>query len=111
MTLPLDYRDFERDSTVEDFPDDRWGGEITVERCRRCGTLWLRYFIEHPNFTASGRWCRAPVTGQDLRTLTSDSVLAYLATQPFYIYGGSFFGSTGEVGYKPFDPAFWVRTR
>lgn len=110
MNPPLDYRDFEDDPTSPSFADDRWGGEVTVERCRHCGTKWLQYFIERPAFTSSGRWCRAPVTDGDLQGLTSDEVLALISKRPRYLYGGSYFRSTGKLGTTTFDPESWVRT-
>lgn len=111
MTPPLHYQDVEQDAAGDLFQEDRWGGEITVERCKSCGTKWIRYFIEYPAFTSSGRWCRAPVTDEVLRNLSADEVLAYIVNQPLYLYGGSFFGSSGKVGTRPVNPEFWVRTR
>lgn len=110
MTPPLSYLDFEDAPGVPSFRDDKWGGEVSVERCKHCGTHWLQYFIEYPAFTSSGRWCRAPVTEDDLRELTSDAVLGFVAHRPRYLYGGSYFNSTGKVGTTAFDPELWVRT-
>lgn len=111
MALPLDYRVFESANDLKQFGPDRWYGEITVERCKQCGTLWLRYFIEYEAFTSSGRWCRAQVTEHELVNLTADDVLSHISSQPWYLYGGSFFKSAGQVGTKPFDLDYWLRTR
>ena len=111
MTPPLDYTTFESADDLKKFGPDRWCGESTVERCKHCGTLWLRYFVEYEAFASSGRWCQAPVTKHELTNLAEDDVLSHIASQPRYIFGGSFFKSMGKVGTKPFDPAFWVRTR
>lgn len=102
MTPPLDYRDFEIDSISNSFGEDQHGGEIAVERCLHCGTTWLRYFVEYPAFTSSGRWCRGVVTDQELAGLTSANALGFLERLPWYLYGGSFFRSTGKVGKGPF---------
>lgn len=102
MTPPLDYRDFETHSASDQFSDDRYGGEITVEACKHCGMNWLRYFVEYPAFTSSGRWCRGIVTDDELSKLTTDNALSFLESLPWYLYGGSYFETTGKLGKGPF---------
>jgi len=42
---------FEKKSV--DVDDDY--GEVTLWTCRRCGRIWLHYFIEYEYLTAAGR--------------------------------------------------------
>lgn len=98
MNPPLHYEDFEIDPASDTFRDDANGGEITVEKCRHCGTKWLRYFVEYPAFTSSGRWCRGVVTDEELAQLTTETVLPFLGDLPWHLYGGSYFKTTGKVG-------------
>ncbi len=102
MTPPLDYRDFEVNPASDQFSDDRYGGEITVETCKHCGTHWLHYFVEYPAFTSSGRWCRGVVTDGELSKLTTDNALSFLESLPWYLYGGSYFDTPGTLGKGPF---------
>lgn len=102
MHPPLDYRDYDLDPASDIFGDDRNGGEITVEKCKHCSTKWLRYFVEYPAFTASGRWCRGVVTDSELADLTTENALSFLEQRPWYLYGGSYFDSTGKLGNGAF---------
>lgn len=102
MHPPLHYKDFEIDPASDYFVDDVNGGEITIEKCRHCSTKWLRYFIEYPAFTSSGRWCRGVVTDAELSSLTTEKTLEFLEGLPWYLYGGSYFGTTGKLGKGPF---------
>lgn len=102
MNPPLDYRDFESHPASDQFSEDRYGAEITVETCKHCGTHWLCYFVEYPAFTSSGRWCRGVVTDYEISKLTTDNALSLLEILPWYLYGGSYFGTTGKQGSGPF---------
>lgn len=87
MNPPLHYDDFEIDPVSDSFHEDANGGEITVEKCRHCGTKWLCYFVEYPAFTSSGRWCRGVVTDDELSRLGTEMVLSCLGGLPWHLYG------------------------
>ena len=98
MHPPIDYRDYDRDMAASHFEDDQNGGEITVEKCKHCSTKWLRYFVEYPSVTSSGRWCRGVVTDAELAGLNTKNALSFLEQLPWYLYGGSHFDSKGALG-------------
>lgn len=98
MHPPLHFEDFDVQPLACSGEEPPHGGEVSVETCRHCGTKWLKYFVEYPAFTASGRWCRGAVTNEELAYLSPASSLSFLEGLPWYLYGGSFFKSTGMVG-------------
>lgn len=103
MSPPVQYKAFEVDP--QRFAEDQHGGEISVQRCKHCSTKWLVYFVEYPSFTASGRWCRGPIHDSELEQINSDNALAFLEQLPWYIYGGSYYKSTGQIGKGHFTVA------
>jgi len=104
MTPPLDYRDYVR----EELGVDRAGGrhaDVEIERCKYCGRPWLRYHYELEAFTGSGRWYRALVTPEQAARATPANALEILASVPWHLYGGSYFGTTGKRSDTPLDPS------
>lgn len=75
-----------------------------METCLGCGAKWLRYFVEYPAFTASGRWCRGKVTDKDLDGVTAETALSVIESLDCYEYGGSYFKTASAIGKGP----FWV---
>jgi hypothetical protein len=69
-------------------------------RCDRCGTPWLRAYLEHEVFSKSGRHYRAPTTDGALEGVTAEKALALIEQASFRIRGGSRFGTT-EVNTGP----------
>jgi hypothetical protein len=100
MTPPFHYLDYE---TTEVGVDDTKGrnGEVTVETCKACGSVWLRYFVEWEWLSESGRWYRGPVTPEMVEWLQPEQALELLASLPWYFYGGSYFRTTGRKGSGP----------
>lgn len=70
-------------------------GEVDIETCKSCGTLWLKYFVENEAFTASGRWFRGVITEKDALIITPENAVSYLESLPWYFAGGCFFNSAG----------------
>jgi HD domain len=96
---------FESDSYRDDFERtvlglDRTPGhalaEVSLDRCRRCGRLWLHYFVEQPDVSESSRWFRAPVTPEMAEAVTPQRALAVLETLPWRLQGGAYFGRRGQ---------------
>lgn len=72
-------------------------GEVTVLRCRECGTRWLHYFLEYEGFMRSGRWYRGFLPADQVRQVQDPvAALNYLAGLPWYFRGGSFFGGAAQ---------------
>jgi hypothetical protein len=99
-TPPFDYRDYLAEPVGIDETNGRFG-DVTVETCRHCGTLWLNYLVEYEAFTKSGRWYRGVLTPEARRMVTAHTAVAWLAALPWYFYGGSYFDSTGRRGSGP----------
>lgn len=100
MTPPFNYQDFNSASLGVDETNGRFG-EVTIETCRACGAMWLRYFVEYEFFSESGRWYRGPVTWEMVWLLKPEQAPELLASLPWYFYGGSYFRTTGRKGSGP----------
>lgn len=74
---------------------DFW--DISHMRCARCGTPWLRGFLEIEAFSRSGRFYRAPVTDAALAEITPDAALRLIEEAPLRIAGGSRFDGVEHV--------------
>lgn len=84
------------DYDARELGSDRYGADVSIETCRRCGTHWLRYFLEAPHHGRSGRWWRVCVPASLATGLAPCEARAYVASQEAGFRGGSFFGSSGE---------------
>lgn len=100
MTPPFDYRDFETTPLGVDETKGR-NGEVSVETCKACGSLWLRYFVEWEWFSESGRWYRGLVTSELVESLKPEQAPELLSSLPWYFYGGSYFRTRGRKGSGP----------
>lgn len=73
-------------------------GEVSIQTCKRCGTAWLHYAVEYEAFSRSGRWYRGKLSDDAAGRVTPENAVAHLEAMDEYIYGGSFFGTTGARG-------------
>lgn len=80
--------------------DKRHGrfAEITLLTCTFCGTKWVHYHAEFESFSRSGRWYRGIIHELKLKKLTPENAVEYLESLDWYIFGGSYFSSTGMYG-------------
>ncbi len=69
--------------------------DIHVMCCRHCARTWINCLRQDEAFTASGRWCRAPLGAEDPAPKSAEDALAWLKTQPKALVGGCYFG--GQV--------------
>jgi hypothetical protein len=97
MHPPLDYRDY---SSVPIGTDETKGrfADVTIDTCKKCQSKWLKYQVEYAGFSRSGRWYRGQVPDEVARTVTPESAIAVLEKLDWYLYGGSYFDSTGRRG-------------
>ena len=91
---PFNFQDYEVTDVGVDETNGRFG-EVTLHRCRKCGTLWLKYLIELEAFSNSGRWYRGQITPEQAKSLTPENAATILASLEWHFYGGSYFNSTG----------------
>lgn len=97
---PFWYLDYETISLGVDGTKGRCG-EVTIEICKICRSVWLRYFVEYESFSESGRWYRGLVTMEMVRYLKPEQAPALLSSLPWYFYGGSYFRTLGRKGSGP----------
>lgn len=100
MTPPFNYQDYDSELLGIDDTNGR-SGEVTIEICKACRSMWLRYFVEYESFSQSGRWYRGLVTPEMVKSLTPEQAPELLASLPWCFYGGSYFRSTGRRGSGP----------
>lgn len=80
-------------SVGTDETDGRYA-TVSVQACRDCGTLWLRYSVEYESFSRSGRWARGPITQEEASEMTPELATAHIERDAF-AYGGSYFDGGG----------------
>ena len=101
---PESYRDdFERTVLGLDRTTGSGLAEVSIDRCRRCGRLWLHYFLEYPDVAESSRWYRAPITPEMAREVAPQSALALLESLPWRLQGGAYYGRRGQRTSGPLN--------
>ena len=65
--------------------------DVTLDRCRSCGRVWLRYLVEYEAFSRSGRWARGLIGEEAAQTITPQAAVDHLNGLEWYLYGGSSF--------------------
>jgi len=89
---PFNFKNFQR---VE-LGEDMHGAEVSLETCKKCNKAWLKYLIEQPHHSYSGRWWRAAVEVESQALISAKSAKGYIEQQTNVFVGGSFFNSTGH---------------
>ena len=79
-------------------------GEASVETCKSCGTVWLKFLIEEPHYSKSGRWWRAKVDPEEVSSLTIENVKFFIERQDECFAGGSYYKKGIHKKNKP----IWV---
>lgn len=77
--------------------------EVSLERCKACGRLWIRYYVEYEAFSQSGRWAAGLISEQDAATIKPEQVADYLAKLEWCIIGGSYYRRPGKRTNYPGD--------
>lgn len=95
------YQKFEKKPVGVD--DDY--GEVSIDRCKRCGRYWLHYLMEYEYLSRSGRWFRGPITPEMAASATAATAKSILESLEWYFCGGSAFGgkvtriNSGQLKY------------
>src|SRR5579872_34455 len=79
------YTEFESRELGVDDTEGRFA-EVTLERCKTCRRLWLRYFVEYEAFSRSGRWARGLISEEDAASMTPEAAEPYLRSLDSYLY-------------------------
>jgi hypothetical protein len=67
-------------------------GEVSVDKCKRCGRYWLHYLMEYEYLSRSGRWFRSVVTPEVAASVKADDAKRIIESLDYYFRGGSAFG-------------------
>ena len=94
---PFHHADFDSRHLGVDEDGGRFG-EVSLERCRSCGRLWLRYLVEVEGFTSSGRWYRGAISEAEAEAITPADAIDYLGRLEWHFLGGSYYRSAGMKG-------------
>ncbi|MFI4976610.1 MAG: hypothetical protein ACHP84_18905 [Caulobacterales bacterium] len=84
------FNQFETQEVGCDETEGRFA-DVTLNRCRSCGRLWLRYLVEYEAFNRSGRWARGLISDEAAHTITPETAVPFLNGLDWYLYGGSYF--------------------
>ena len=76
-------------------------GEVEINSCKRCNSMWLGYFVEYESFSSSGRWYKGLISSEIAKLVTTSNAVSILNNLPWYFYGGSYFDTTGRKGKGP----------
>ena len=90
---PFNYADYEG---IE-LGNDPYHAEVSMARCKYCGTFWLKYLIEEEHYASSGRWWRVVVPDAEKDSITAANARTFIERQESGFYGGSYFSSTGRA--------------
>jgi hypothetical protein len=70
--------------------------DVGLQRCARCGRLWIRYQFEFEAFSRSGRWAEALIDAATAAAMTAEAAYRFIHMAPWRIVGGSFYGHAGK---------------
>ena len=91
------YLDYEEEAIFE----ENCRVEVSVARCKACGQKWLKYLLEEPHYSKSGRWWRVPIQNELPPIGTAAEAKLFIEGQSWCFVGGSFFESTGHIVQSP----------
>jgi len=84
-----------------DLGEDKWGAEVSLLTCNKCRSVWLKYLIEEPHHTKSGRWWRVKFDYPTAKEFNFNAARQYIEQQHWCFRGGSFFTSDGARKLAP----------
>lgn len=94
---PLNYQNYIEFYSGIDYTNGRYA-EVTMSKCKYCNRTWLNYLVEFEAFTKSGRWYKGIVLEHDVSKINPKNSIKYIEELDWYIFGGSYFNSTGMYG-------------
>ena len=100
-TPPFWYLDYE----TAELGDDEHCAEVTLDTCKHCGQVWLKYLIEEAHFSRSGRWWRIALSDEQLSQVTAGNARELIEHQAWAFVGGSYFDSPGRKVDAPIHVA------
>ena len=94
------YTVFDRAEIGVDETHGRFG-DVRVDRCRTCDTVWLHYFIEGDGRGYGGRWFRGIIDVATAKSVTPETAVAVLQQLRWHIRGGTYFGGASRSTRTP----------
>lgn len=88
LSPPFSYLNYESN----ELGCDSAGAEVSINICKKCSKLWLKYLIEQPHYSKSGRWWIAEL---NVNSISVESARNYIESQKWCFIGGSYFESAG----------------
>lgn len=77
-------------------------GEVKLATCNKCGSLWVRYFVEFESFSSSGRWYMGQISKETSEIVKPENAVEIINSLEWHFYGGSYYYSTGKrTTFKP----------
>ncbi|MGD1318339.1 hypothetical protein [Chryseobacterium sp. 2R14A] len=72
--------------------------DVSLLQCKLCQRIWIKYLVEFESFSKSGRWYRGIISKKEANVMPPENAVEYLENVDWYIFGGSYFESTGTFG-------------
>ncbi|SIQ71654.1 hypothetical protein SAMN05880574_12216 [Chryseobacterium sp. RU37D] len=72
--------------------------KVSILQCKLCQRIWINYLVEYEHYSRSGRWYRGIVSKKERPEITPKNAIEFLENLEWYLYGGSYFNSTGIFG-------------
>ncbi|MGC4041822.1 MAG: hypothetical protein QM710_13835 [Flavobacterium sp.] len=96
-TPPLSYLNYIECYIGVDKTKGRFA-DVDINMCIHCRRKWIRYLVEFESFTKSGRWYSGIVNDDDIKNITPENSIEYIESLDWYLFGGSYFSSSGMIG-------------
>jgi len=94
---PFQYTDYD----TEHIGEDSHGADIAVSTCKACGSVWLKYLVEEPHHSRSGRWWRVELPADAAKGVSAASARGLIECSAEGFAGGSYFDSQGHAITAP----------
>lgn len=91
------YTEYRSSGLSTDHTNGRYA-EVSIQQCKLCQRIWIHYLVEFEHYSKSGRWYKGIVSKKDRPNITPENAVEYLESLEWYVFGGSYFESTGEFG-------------
>lgn len=95
--LPPNYKNYNSSYLGQDATNGRFA-DVIIEKCIHCKRNWIKYMVEFEAFSKSGRFYTGIITDNDVSKITPENAIAYIEKLDWYIYGGSYFSTSGKFG-------------
>jgi hypothetical protein len=89
------YTEYRSSELGSDHTNGR-NAEVSIQQCKLCQRIWIHYLVKSENPSQAERWYKGIVSKKDRPQITPENAVEFLESLEWYVYGGSYFESTGE---------------